>query len=105
MKSATMAESATPEACICAIFSLAGWEKLQPSRLKPAPQVFGPAPDESEIFELPYCSTGTCFLVMPTTSVRAYCSLILLGTSAIRVPKINTMPPAQIQQTSGNTYA
>src|SRR6266849_8223381 len=34
MKSATMAESATPEACICAIFSLAGWEKLQPSMLQ-----------------------------------------------------------------------
>src|SRR5438270_13573367 len=29
-----IAESATPAACICAIFSLAGWEKLQPSMLQ-----------------------------------------------------------------------
>src|SRR5260221_14506492 len=29
-----MVESGTPEACICAIFSWAGWEKLQPSMLQ-----------------------------------------------------------------------
>src|SRR6266567_2105502 len=34
MKSSTMVESGTPDACICAIFSLAGWEKLQPSMLQ-----------------------------------------------------------------------
>src|SRR5881296_1665634 len=34
MKSSTIAESATPAACICAIFSLAGCEKLQPSMLQ-----------------------------------------------------------------------
>src|SRR4051794_9083524 len=34
MKSSMMAESATPDACICAILSFAGWEKLQPSMLQ-----------------------------------------------------------------------
>src|SRR2546426_9904160 len=34
MKSSTMVESGTPAACICAILSLAGWEKLQPSMLQ-----------------------------------------------------------------------
>src|SRR6058998_2990285 len=29
-----MVESGTPAACICAILSLAGWEKLQPSMLQ-----------------------------------------------------------------------
>src|SRR5947207_13296101 len=29
-----MAESATPDACICAILSFAGWEKLHPSMLQ-----------------------------------------------------------------------
>src|SRR6266478_4174009 len=34
MKSSMMAESATPDACIFAIFSFAGWEKLQPNMLQ-----------------------------------------------------------------------
>src|SRR2546430_11276349 len=34
MNSSTMVWSGTPAACICAILSLAGWEKLQPSMLQ-----------------------------------------------------------------------
>jgi len=36
-----------------------------------------------------------------TGAVRAYCSLTLLGTSAMRVPPISTSVPIQIQETRG----
>src|SRR3989442_11644631 len=95
MKSATMAESATPEACICAIFSFAGWEKLQPSMLQLATVSTQPhwqaslAPTRRMFWVvLAIWENAAAVSVRAKTVTRSVAHALVRATSRLRTPDV-----------------